>query len=1262
MGVYMIYPHFDFFNPPHRPLFSKHLKMSNTIIANCCFKDGLQLQYLRSGIFDNASQFNEVSKIILSQLLSAFRSDDSLVIDKSLQVYLTVTDIQLSTPRFKQIGTTKPNCNKAKQLINAHFFATNQFYKNFKSGFIDLTQIDGYFNTFNCLLINLAFANFMYTERLDIVTALLKFTSIDRKYVRTFMDKNNIDDKVKFEASGLFNAVEYTSIQIKRPIVIIGKSRKNNTYHEIVYTTRNIQNYKNTIPIYLLLENNHVMFGYNFKLTKNSNFCQVCMKSVGSSNFHRCKLPMCRLCQKYYTHRNVIHTKDTCSSKVLFDTNITCPICNNDFVNTQCYLNHKELKNKRQFCLEFHKCKTCDQFIKNSKVDQHIHNTRFCLTCKKAHDINQMCYISGVHNNKTMTNNLYYFFELAMSNTCRPAFAMISQIKNGKSISSFTMEYLTDDYTGTNVQQIPRIDKGISLHTIIHYLEKVHRQYKTARNIHIFSSGKTIEYLLSNISSKQSDILFGKNGSAIGLKVGNLYFKSIQSYVNMKDHILAYLLGMNMAKVCLPLNLTHDNIQNNNFITVTKEQYDISRYIGSKLEHYEQLKYDISQIPDISDFAQTIFISLSKYKFELHLRSIVKLIELYDSIKLNLSIRTHSFVFEHRSLAQVGNFIVRSILPENEVPVISKHDDRSIKNGSRIEFCVVELLKKLHLLTCKDVTHLKSSLTNNGEQFKVKNFSADFVCTKCNFMYFVNGSYKSDCTFGHKENLNAKFFGKTKQEMRSKFNSNVKTIQILTHHKFTTIIFDECCISSRNKLAIKMHILKLLFANKIPNAKYIQTKFMHDFKKLLKNYDRSRYESISYRQCTNLAFVTFITPYFRLKETPNNKFIIERFDINSAFPNELTNIQLPCRDIGQKYVFKEADKHFDYLIASGRHSAVGFCRAKILPSINKYTSCLPFFAYRNKTSLESIFTLCRTCSILKSTASKCKHNDMQREFYVNTTIESLIFAKVHLGYAVSMSELLVYENTKKYESLTKLVETTNQIRQENPFFKCLGKSLILEGIGSFSVDFKKYTKDISVSTFASLAGHLANKKSALKNYSFYANSTADPHCILTMERNDEFKKFSSAKLNLLIYNLCSNKTRLRMYRTIMDLLDHFPATEILRTDTDSLTICFLKDKKFEIRNLLESFGFKLEKSNITGAVSFKPKSYMLLNDKNGLSDLKTCGLSLPMKRRFDDIDYKKLANTYFDKANNHLCKSRQIAHNLTNNEYFSFIKSYPYGI
>ena len=103
MGVYMIYPHFDFFNPPHRPLFAKHLKMSNNIIANCYFQDGLQLKYLRSGIFDNSSQFTEVSKIILSQLLSAFRSDDSLVIDKSLEVYLTVTDSQLSTPRFKQI-------------------------------------------------------------------------------------------------------------------------------------------------------------------------------------------------------------------------------------------------------------------------------------------------------------------------------------------------------------------------------------------------------------------------------------------------------------------------------------------------------------------------------------------------------------------------------------------------------------------------------------------------------------------------------------------------------------------------------------------------------------------------------------------------------------------------------------------------------------------------------------------------------------------------------------------------------------------------------------------------------------------------------------------------------------------------------------------------------------------------------------------------------------------------------------------------------
>ena len=174
--------------------------------------------------------------------------------------------------------------------------------------------------------------------------------------------------------------------------------------------------------------------------------------------------------------------------------------------------------------------------------------------------------------------------------------------------------------------------------------------------------------------------------------------------------------------------------------------------------------------------------------------------------------------------------------------------------------------------------------------------------------------------------------------------------------------------------------------------------------------------SINYRECTNKPMVSSLNPYFILNASTDNLYIIQKYDLISAFPNQFKSIILPYRDGGKKYVYRQANQYLDKIIAAGTHvNITGFCRAHVLPPHTKYTRIFPFFAYTNESTKESTFTLCRTCSINQTNSASCKHSDLERSFHINTTIESIIFAKLILKYDVNLTEIYVYENTKQYK-------------------------------------------------------------------------------------------------------------------------------------------------------------------------------------------------------------------------------------------------------
>ena len=129
----------------------------------------------------------------------------------------------------------------------------------------------------------------------------------------------------------------------------------------------------------------------------------------------------------------------------------------------------------------------------------------------------------------------------------------------------------------------------------------------------------------------------------------------------------------------------------------------------------------------------------------------------------------------------------------------------------------------------------------------------------------------------------------------------------------------------------------------------------------------------------------------------------------------------------------------------------------------------------------------------------------------------------------------------------------------------------------------------------------------------------------------------------------------------MQLLDNFAEASVIRIDADAMRISYPPHKESEIENLLHEKGFKIEKQNLRGIVSFKQKSYLLLSYDKDNSELKTCGLSLQLTKRFEDIDYVQLADTFLATKNDQISKLRRIDVTLKRDTFSNFINSSPYG-
>ena len=1222
--------------------------------------DGLNLKFLKSGLFKSKGNVKDIIKVILSQLLAAHRSDQNLVIDKSLELYLTVTDLDIPLPKYKRLGTTIKNVQLSNLLQSSNFMATKSFFEDLKLGYVDLGQISRDFNKLNCLLLSIAFQHYMKRKMIDLITALDHFTTKGTKYYEEFVSYFNLQNVDKMKKWPLSGTVDYISKKIRRAIIVICSSKKLGYHHEIVFISKNRNNsqIRRYSPIYLLLSksgknNMHIKVAFEFKIKASSIFCQLCTKEI-SHKFHRCNLPMCRLCYRYMSKYSVELTSEKCRKLGVNDFNKKCEICLNVFTNKNCFETHLKRKGRGKVCLPFYKCPDCNLFINHNLKIIHKCNFKFCRICKISHHIKELCYISPNLNMSEKREKKYYFLKIAFSSDDKPIFGCFSTIKEDISQFDYTMfinKKLKKDLLISSLKQ----DRPIfCAQELFNYFEQIKLPYQS---VLIFCEPQTFSYLLKHVDTTNSKLIFGKNGVSsfqIKLKKYSIKYKNIDTFLDVKSYELAYFVDSNMIFTKTPCLMTKEAIFNDQNLTINMHHFKLNSYIGSSKKIFDKLIKDKEKFKNIQDNCIDVFCQISLKAHDVYMRGIASLISLYRDIQTtSLCSRKKSFIFSHSTLSQAGNFIFRSVLPEKALPLIH-HRKTSIKNNSsKFELLTCKLLKALHTITCKDERQFKSFVSSDGTQFQIHQFSADFFCAICSSMYFIEGAFKVEsCDFGHKIDNKRTFFGKTKKELSKKSLRNRNELIALCNATVMPFVFNQCCLQSNTLCALKNHLIKHLTRFKVKNVQSITQNLLTQFKKSISLYSKEHYYKMDTSKCIDPALVQDITPFFNVHQSTPIK--ISKYDMNNSYGSQLHKLKLPFKDAGMIMLFEEANNFFNNMLSSytDKCDVNGYARARVIPPNNVYTKICPFFAYECTKSNQSHLTLCKLCCVLKTPI--CDHTDDERSFYVTSTINSFLFAKYILNYKLDFTEIIIYKNCITYNQLDDAFRNISKLRVTNLFNKYFGKCLMLQGLGSFSINPDNYNNIKTVTNKNSLKCIIDEKNIDFKSFRFIGN-IKNPHCVIETTNKQKKQQINNRTCNL-IFSSCANMARIELYKMFMKCIDM--KIRVLRLDADAISIAFHYSKQLSVDQIFRG-KFKLENTGIKSVISFQKRSYAIINFDNEFNHLKCCGLSLTFEDRFSHLNFNELSNKFLTKKQ--LKPNRILAETIKYKNCYEYLASRPYG-
>ena len=523
-------------------------------------------------------------------------------------------------------------------------------------------------------------------------------------------------------------------------------------------------------------------------------------------------------------------------------------------------------------------------------------------------------------------------------------------------------------------------------------------------------------------------------------------------------------------------------------------------------------------------------------------------------------------------------------------------------------------------------------MDRNGEQYRLKNYTLDFFCQKCQIGYMVEGLYKvSNCIF-HPSDPKKTFYSDKKSIKDRELRSNMIRQNILNICKgriksIQTI--NECCLSLCNSQKDFNNFFKYL---KLKDSKTC----FNNLQIFKESFNIELFKDLNPQKTILSPLITPINLSFVEKK---GNGLIQKYDVNQAYLSSIISEKfvLPVGS-PKKLVGKEAQLFVDQNIINGK-KVFALCKVLILPYIkdNSLTK-LPFFSLKVKRNNEytSVLSACRTCSENQS-LYKCHHTERQREFIVECLSDDLIFALSSLQYRCKVLSLVYFDKQVPFVDLSDLSKKLYNLRRKSLCDAqnfCI-KQIILCGLGRFAL---QTTKCVSYSRqlFSLFELEHSLNSNQIESYDVIYDICIAKFKALNFKFDDILKKSIKTNICSVVFSKISNQLRRNVYEISLQILSS-KNLSLLRIDVDSILIRRKKtivdfQNLIDILTSIDGIHFKLELDNISKYISLKKRSFAMQTEHGPL--IKCPGLKMSFKKRHS-ININEIINHNINKVSCH---------------------------
>ena len=991
--------------------------------------NGLKKIYLKSGIvnlFDKTS--HNVVFWLINQLDQVEQSSDNLVFTKNFEcdflLLRTVHPAGILRNEIFNSTSSKMAYYSLKINMNNLFFLDK-----IKNGNVDIELVFNkslYNNSLSCIFSSVHFGLIYERENFDLRKSVLYVT---KKFNDALSFENSFKNQYKvfsyeyLKTKSVTFVIDHISKKIARDIIIFKKNDDN--YASIIYNT---EYYPQLLPIKLIFDNKHCTFIFDERNLEKKGFifCSFCRKSFRCFMLHKCIRKKCPRCFLYYESIDPLKSELVCNSKRVKNVRKQCMKCKKYFNNNDCFLRH--LKLSKSYCQKTLFCDFCKQHFNFTK--NHICGEKFCQRCLSTHKSLLFCPTKELKRKKISSN--FFFSHIQQENGLVISISLLT-FGSDNAYEILRFSYIDKCYFKISINKNNFCERSIEEHFYSHKLtfEDIIQYLEISNLKPIFLLDKNnFNYILDNVDLIAFKLYTFSND--IVLAESKYYsFCLLDRYQKLDDVSILKKINISINPLYLITPPFIGDVDYNETLEDARIDLFLEEYKSSDLTLMSYLKSFLPAIDIIRTLKKSEFLKESsisylivRHKFlEMVNMTLIQIIEFLKSYG-------HEFYDEDFSITKFSSFSSAIFFIFNKVtkdlPTLPSSKPGNIRNTSKYEISFVNGLNKIHKQKYKD-HEIFSYVNKNGEQFKVKNFTADWFCKSCKIAFFIEGQFKYICN-NHKLPFDKRraYLNENGLRKRKLFKkiSKLEVDQIF--------VIGQCCI-------VKKDYPQLFKESNLYDSKLPQMVLNN-----LKVFKKEKYDRIHYQKAILPPFTLYLEKEFRASGGSS----ATKYDINSAYLSCLTNPSFLLPESNQPikiFVNEDSNKYFQSLKSEDKIFAI--MKAFIVVPLNTE---FPFLPIRSKDKGIG-YSFCYKCFKSDCKPELCSHSDSERGFFSEGYLSDFLFMK-KMGYKITCVHIIEFK-AMHHKGLHDIAACLLQLRKvDSDIVRTISKLCALIGIGRYALN------------------------------------------------------------------------------------------------------------------------------------------------------------------------------------------------------------------